>query len=193
MNLICANKNSVIVSYHPHRIRSRWDNLNADSVGERSDQVEQLLDEAGNGVDSATNVGDVSNALHAREETLDVGNSAGDFLGDAVEAASHIGLFQDRLDKGDEVLELAGDGVESAFDVGDCAIQDARDSRLDVTDGVGDGGQETSDDREEAAGGVEDSAEKSTKVKVELALLNDSLDGLDVALEDSDIAGALGT
>lgn len=181
------------VSYHPHRTKSGWDNLNADSVGERGDQVEQLLDEASDSVEGTANVGNVSQALHIREETLDVGNSAGDFLGDRLEAASYIRLFQDRLDKGDEVLELAADGVESAADVGNGAIQDARDSRVDVSDGGGEGGQETSDDREETVGGVENSAEETTKVKVELALLNGNLDGLDVTLEDSNVTRALGT
>lgn len=152
-----------------------------------------MLDEAGDGVESGTDISDAGKALHVIEEALNGGHGAADLLGDSGKTARKVSLVDDVADKRDEVLELAGDGIESSSDIGDGASQDTTDNGVDVVDGAGDGAQEASHDGEEAIGGVENGAEEATKVKTELTLLESCLYLLDGGLEDSNVGRALGT
>ena len=167
----------IIELFKPLRSNGRCKNLslgNTNGGGEAGDEVEELLDGASDGVEGGRNVNETSQGLDIGQQTLNEGHGAGDLARDCVKTSREVSLSKHALDELNDTLELGLDSGQGTLDVSDCTVQDALNEGVDVADSTSDGGEEAGDNREEAAGGVKNSAQETSNVKTELTLLNES-------------------
>lgn len=134
-----------------------------DGTGEGHDDIEELLNKAGDCVESAASIDETGQRLDIGEKALNGGDSAVNLGSEGSCGTREVTSAEGGHDV-ESTLHLGLNIGKSGIDISFSAIKDALDDGVRIANSAGDGGENWGEDSQETISGAGDGCEEATNV-----------------------------